>query len=146
MFSTDDAFMDMTHCHTINIASDGELLADASLQDHDALPTRGEKTVMFTADDGSMDMTQSHTVNITRGSLPSSRNISSSVPSFDPGFQSLLAGLSKPGGPCSAETNCSLVQGKTQRADVDKENQAPTHQRHKVSFIINFVSCQSFKV
>ena len=135
MFSTDDAFMDMTHCHTINIARDGELLADTTLQNDDALPARGEKTVMFSVDDGSMDMTQSHTVSITGGSLPTSRN--------DPGFQSFLAGLSKPGGPSSAETSCSLVQSKTQWADdVDKENQAPAHQRRKVSFIINLLAAR----
>ncbi|XP_044025456.1 kinetochore scaffold 1 isoform X2 [Siniperca chuatsi] len=152
MFSTDDAFMDMTHSHTINIAGDADLLADISLQNYNILPSSGEKTVMFTADDGSMDMTLSHTLNMLSGStsLPTSRNmdlsvekgnISSSVPCLDPGFENFLASLSKPGGPSvnpvitrmtpptggsSEETNGSLAQIKTQRADVDKENQAPT--------------------
>lgn len=149
MFSTDDAFMDMTHCHTINIANDAELLTDISLQ-NGVLPTCGEKTVMFTADDGSMDMTLSRTLNMTSGSvsLPAGRNmdlsiekISSTVPCLDPEFENFLASLSKPSGPSinpvitrmappaghSFEaTNGSLAQVKTQRADVDKENQAPT--------------------
>ncbi|XP_033504979.2 uncharacterized protein knl1 [Epinephelus lanceolatus] len=146
MFSTDDAFMDMTHSHTINIANDAELLADISLHNYDALPTRGEKTVMFTANDGCIDKIPSG----GSVSLPTSRNmdlsvekinISSSVPSFDPGFENFLASLSKPSGPSvnpvitrmtppaglsSEETSCSLAQNKTQRAVVDKENQAPT--------------------
>ncbi|XP_039981472.1 uncharacterized protein knl1 isoform X2 [Xiphias gladius] len=140
MFSTDHAFMDMTHSHTINIASDAELLADISLQNYDILPTGGEKTVMFNADDPSMDMTLSHTVNVTNGSvsLPTGRNMdlsverrnmSSSVPSLDPGFENFLASLSKPSGPSSlatVETNSSLDRIKTQKADVDKENQVPT--------------------
>ncbi len=149
MFSTDDAFMDMTHSHTINIANDAELLADISLQ-NGVLPTSGEKTLMFAADDGSMDMTLSRTLNMTSGSasLPAGRNmdlsvekISSSVPCLDPEFENFLASLSKPSGPSVnpgttrvtppagrsfEETNASLAQIKTKRADVDKENQAPT--------------------
>ncbi|XP_071323973.1 outer kinetochore KNL1 complex subunit KNL1 isoform X2 [Trachinotus anak] len=139
MFSTDDAFMDMTHSHTINIASDAGI-ADISLQNYDILPTGGEKTVMFTADDASMDMTLSRTLNMTNVSvsLPTGRNMdlsvekrnmSSSVPSLDPGFENFLASLSKPSGPSSlatAEINSSLAHSKTQKADVDKENQMPT--------------------
>lgn len=152
MFSTDDAFMDMTHSQTINIANDAELLADISLQNYEVLPTSREKTVMFTADDGSMDMTLNHTVNVTSGSgsLPTSRstdlnaekrNIVSSVPCLDPEFENFLASIFKPSGPSvdpemtrmmppagasSEQTNGSRVHIKTQRPDVDKENQAPT--------------------
>lgn len=152
MFSTDDAFMDMTQSQTINIANGAELLADISLQNYDILPTSRERTVMFTADDGSMDVTLNHTVNITSGpvSLPTSRsmdlnvekkNISSPVPCLDPGFENFLASLFKPSGPnanpeitrmtlpsgiSSAERNSSLAQIKTQRTGVDKENQAPS--------------------
>ncbi|XP_074472663.1 uncharacterized protein knl1 isoform X2 [Sebastes fasciatus] len=119
MFSTDDVFMDMTQSHTINIANDAESRADIS-----SLPTRGEKTVMFTANDGSTVM----------------RNVSSSAPSLDTGFENIIASLSKPSGPSvnpvitrmmpaagasSEETTGSLAQIKTQRVNVDKENQAP---------------------
>ncbi|XP_073348418.1 uncharacterized protein knl1 isoform X2 [Pagrus major] len=144
MFATDDAFMDMTQSHTINIANDADILADISLQNFDILPTSRDKTVMFSANDGSMDMTLSHTMNMTSGlvSLPTSRNmdlsaenrnISSSVPCLDAGFENFLASLFKPNGPSvnpagttTRETNSSLAQIKTQRSDVDKENQAPT--------------------
>lgn len=143
MFSTDDAFMDMTQSHTINIANDADILADISLQNFDILPTSRDKTVMFSADEGSMDMTLSHTMNMTSGlvSLPTSRNmdlstenrnISSSVPCLDAGFENFLASLFKPNGTSinpagttTKETNSSLAQIKTQQSDVDKENQAP---------------------
>ncbi|KAM8726119.1 uncharacterized protein knl1 isoform 1-T2 [Acanthopagrus schlegelii] len=144
MFSTDDAFMDMTQSHTINIANDADILADISIQNFDILPTSRDKTVMFSADDGSMDMTLSHTMSKASGlvSLPTSRNmdlgaenskISSSVPCLDAGFEDFLASLFKPNGPSvnpagttTTETNSSLAQIKTQQSDVDKENQAPT--------------------
>ncbi|XP_028460214.1 uncharacterized protein knl1 [Perca flavescens] len=124
MFSADDEFMDMTHSHTINIAGDAELLADISLQNYDPLPSRREKTEMFTVNNASM-----------------ARNICSSVPSLDPEFEKFLASHSKQSGPSSSpvitrtkpasgasseEANRSLAQIKTQRADVDKENQAPS--------------------
>ncbi|XP_078130065.1 uncharacterized protein knl1 [Sander vitreus] len=124
IFSTDDEFMDMTHSHTINIAGDAELLPDISLQNDDPLPSRRVKTEMFTVNNGSM-----------------ARNLSSSVPSLDPEFEKFLASHSKQSGPSSSpvitrtkpasgapseEANRSLAQIKTQRADVDKENQAPT--------------------
>ncbi|XP_040921109.1 uncharacterized protein knl1 isoform X2 [Toxotes jaculatrix] len=151
MFSTDDAFMDMTHSHTINIVNDAEMLEDISLQNYHVLPTGGEKTVMFTADDGSMDMTLSHTVNMTNGSasLPSGRNmdlstekrnISSTVPSLDPGFENFLASLSKPSGSSSLatveKTSC-LAHVKTQQTDVNKENQVPTSVSAKMEKSLN---------
>ncbi|XP_041660406.1 kinetochore scaffold 1 isoform X3 [Cheilinus undulatus] len=151
MFSTEDAFMDMTHCHTINIARDEEL-ADISLQNYHILPTGGEKTVIFSADDGSMDMTMNQSVNMPSGtaSLPTSRsmdsraekeNKSSSVSPLDADFGNFLASLSKPGRPSvnpivtrktstvgvsSGQPNNSLALSRTQQADVDKENQPPS--------------------
>nr|XP_019953020.1 PREDICTED: protein CASC5 [Paralichthys olivaceus] len=130
VFSTDDAFMDMTHSQTMILAS----YADTSLQIGDAFPT-GEKKVMFPADDASMDTALNHTVNMTNASLlpgrkkdlSVKRNISSS--SLDQGFENFLASLSKPGGPSSlatVETNNSVAHIKTQKANVDKENLLPT--------------------
>lgn len=130
MFSTDEAFMDMTHSHTINIAND----ADISLHNEDVFSSGGEKTVMFTTGDASMDMTLSRSFNV---SLPTGRNmdlsvekrnVTSSVPRLDPGFEDFLASLSIPGGPSSltaTESNSSLAHIKTQKAVVDKENQIP---------------------
>lgn len=151
MFSTDDAFMDMTHSHTINIANDAELAADISLQDFDALTSSRESTVMSAADNGSMDMTLCHMVSMTSGSesLPSGRNmdlsvekktLSSSVPCLDLEFENFLASLSKSSGPfvnpvmakmtpargSSDVKNYSLAQTKTQMNEVDKENQVPS--------------------
>lgn len=150
MFSTDDAFMDMTNCHTINIANESVLPADISLQDYDVLPSSRERTVMSAADSRSMDNTSSRTVSMTNrsGSLPSGRNmdlsvekntLSSSLPCLDPEFEDFLASLSKsscplvnpvitkmtPTGTSSEVKNCSLAQIKTQMNDVDKENQVP---------------------
>ncbi|XP_051816853.1 kinetochore scaffold 1 isoform X2 [Acanthochromis polyacanthus] len=150
MFSTDDAFMDMTHSHTINIANDAEILGDISLQNYDILPTVKEKDGMFIVGDGLTDMTLSHTVNMTDGFLSTRRNMDvsgekrnslASMPCLDPRFENFLSSLSKPSGPStiamitrmtpsvetsSEETSGSLAQIKTQRTDVDKENQAPT--------------------
>ncbi|XP_026197742.1 kinetochore scaffold 1 isoform X2 [Anabas testudineus] len=151
MFSTDDAFMDMTHSHTINIANDAEFPADIHLQEYGVLPNSGERTTTSTAENKSMDMTLGHTVRITSGSesLPSGRNIdlsvekknrSSSLACLDPEFENFLASLSKSGGPLvnpvitkispvgtsSEVKNCSLAQNKTEMNDVDKENQIPT--------------------
>ncbi|XP_068433353.1 kinetochore scaffold 1 [Clinocottus analis] len=142
MFSSDDAFMDMTHCHTINIAYD----PDISLQNYDY--TRGEKRVMHTANNGAINMTPSHNENIGSVSVPTSinmdlkvekRTISSSAHTLDPGFENFLASLSKPRDPrvnpvittmtptaSTERANCSVGQIKTHRADVGKENQAPT--------------------
>lgn len=144
MFSTDDAYMDMTHSQTINIANDAEV----SLRNYDFFPSSRKKFVMFTTDDGSKDMTLNHSVNTKSGpvSLSTSRsmdlnaevrNISSAVPSLDPGFENFLASLFKTSGPSSnpeitrttppaggssSETNSSLAQMKS--FGVDKENQA----------------------
>ncbi|GLD49688.1 uncharacterized protein AKAME5_000333900 [Lates japonicus] len=98
-----------------------------------------DKTVMFAADDDFMDMTQSHTVNIAGGPLAPQQM---SADSLDPGFKSFLASLSKPSDPSvnpviervihptaasskvTINTNSSLSQLKTPRADVGKDNRS----------------------
>ncbi|XP_068198817.1 kinetochore scaffold 1 [Antennarius striatus] len=147
MFCSDDAFMDMTHSQTMNIANNKEIIGDISLQNYDILPTSGEKTMMFTAGDGSMDITQCHTADLSGSvSLPTTRgkdlrveksNIYSSVPRLVPDFENFLASLFKPSGPIldpvtlpagasSEESNYSSAHTETHKADVDKENQPPT--------------------
>lgn len=110
---------------------------------------------MFSSEEAVMDMTQSHTINIglevpedvppenadisTTPSVSTGRNVavSAALPCLDPAFENFLASLSKPSvqstnvrltlpaGPSSEETNRSFAQVKTQRADLDKENQVP---------------------
>ncbi|XP_053301738.1 uncharacterized protein knl1 [Pleuronectes platessa] len=122
MFSTDDAFMDMTHSQTMNVSS----YADTSLAVCDALPAGEEKKWMFTADDASMDVSllpaRKKDLSVEK------RDIPSSVSSLDHGFENFLASLSKPGGPSSlatVDTNISVAQVKTRKANVDKENLLP---------------------
>ncbi|CAG5928374.1 unnamed protein product [Menidia menidia] len=148
MFSTEDAVMDMTHSHTINIASDAQLLGDIPLQNNDViLKGREQKGAV---DGGSADMSLNHTGNITStlGSLLTDRNADlsntekkniSKVASMDPGFENFLASLSKTSsssnagitkrtplaGSLSEETNFSLGVNKTPRDVVDKENLVP---------------------
>lgn len=63
-FSTDNACMDVTSCHTVTISE---------LQPHqDSLPMSGEKTMRFTTNDAGMDFTQCLTVNIARDLVPDS--------------------------------------------------------------------------
>lgn len=103
MFSTDDAFMDITHGQTINIANNAELGADISLPNYDGFPA------------GVMDRTLS------------SRPTSLPGPCLDPGFENFLASLFKPSGPSVNPPGLfSVPQIKTQRAGLDKENQAPS--------------------
>lgn len=149
MFSPEDASMDMTHSQTINIANDAELVADISLQNNEILPTNRERTMIFAADNGSMDMTLSHTGNIScmSGFLPTSldlnaekKNIPSSMPCLDPGFENFLASVFKPSGSSSnpentrvtspagassEQANNPLTQIKTPNSNADKENQFP---------------------
>lgn len=128
MFAAEDAFMDMTKSHTVNIATGLE--SQRLSQNSDILPTCGEKTMMFTANDACMDMTQCHTVNIattdsvsqsvlphtnanilsTHGDMDLNakrrksvarglpKNRSSSAHGVDLGFNNIIASLSKPGG------------------------------------------------
>uniref|UniRef100_A0A8C6SYN5 Knl1 C-terminal RWD domain-containing protein n=1 Tax=Neogobius melanostomus TaxID=47308 RepID=A0A8C6SYN5_9GOBI len=64
-FSTNDACMDVTSCHTVKISADLPLQPDL-----DSL--NGEKTVRFTTNDAGMDITQCVTVNIARDLVPDS--------------------------------------------------------------------------
>lgn len=152
MFHSDDAFMDMTNCNTIDIDNDSVFLKNPLHQNSDGLPTCGEKTLMFSGADASMDLTLNHTLNMTcsRDSLPTGnvdlsvekKNRSSALPDLDVRFKNFLANLSKSActvnpmiakispisGPSSEKTgatNASLGHLQTQSAVLDKENQAP---------------------
>lgn len=59
--TAEEAFMDVTQSHTVNIISD---LGSHSHQNMGFLPGFGEKTVRFSVNEAAMDVTQSHTVNI----------------------------------------------------------------------------------
>lgn len=61
MVTAEEAFMDVTQSHTVNIISD---LGSHSQQNTDFLPGFGEKTIRFNVNEAAMDVTQSHTVNI----------------------------------------------------------------------------------
>ncbi|MED6289311.1 hypothetical protein CHARACLAT_001596 [Characodon lateralis] len=146
VFSTDDAVMDITHSHTININMDAELLEDSSHQIYDLLPSGGDGNVtdVFT------DVPPSHSIQATNPSslltdkkVDSSlekRTISTTLPLLDPGFKNFLSSLSTPSapstntvltgmkrltGPSSDETKSPLGQSETQSSYVDKENQVP---------------------
>ncbi|KAK5615568.1 hypothetical protein CRENBAI_025513 [Crenichthys baileyi] len=146
VFSTDDAVMDITHSHTININMDAEQLEDSSHQIYDLLPSGGDGNVtdVFT------DVPPSHSIQATNPSslltdkkVDSSlerRTISTTLPLLDPGFKNFLSSLSTPSapstntvltgtkpltGPSSDETKSPLGQSETQSSDVDKENQVP---------------------
>ncbi|CAN9507954.1 unnamed protein product [Ophioblennius macclurei] len=60
-FTADDACMDLTQSHTVNIHSVAHL---QSLKSESFSPDYGEKTVRFSIEDAAMDVTRSHTVNI----------------------------------------------------------------------------------
>uniref|UniRef100_A0AAZ1XGR1 Knl1 C-terminal RWD domain-containing protein n=1 Tax=Oreochromis aureus TaxID=47969 RepID=A0AAZ1XGR1_OREAU len=126
MFSTEDAAMDMTQSHTINIAAD--IPEDIPLDNYDIFPVLGENRLI---DDKATVLPLSTGRNV---------DVSTSLSCLDPGFENFLASLSKPSGqstnavnitmtlpaePSSEETKGSLVQIKTQRPNLDKENQVP---------------------
>ncbi|KAG7222700.1 hypothetical protein INR49_026309 [Caranx melampygus] len=106
-FSADDACMDVTQSHTVNIATDVKLQLPPNL---DFSPYK-EKTLRFNANDAAMDMTECLTVNIDRNLASDSvcpvkkqesekfgplRDRSSSALSLDQGFNNVRTGLSKP--------------------------------------------------
>ncbi|KAM8832619.1 uncharacterized protein knl1 isoform 3-T3 [Spinachia spinachia] len=137
VFSTDDAFLDMTQSHTINI--DAGLVADISFPNYDSLPARGRRRGTLTASDGTTDFpARNMDAGAQKGNI-------SSAPILDPEFQKFLASFSKPSeasvypvippmtpAASSGRTKRSMAQGNTQTADVDKENQALT----SVSFVM----------
>lgn len=129
MFSADDVFMDMTHCQTINIANNAELLTDTSLRSNDVFPTK-EINVFFDAENGAMGVFSKNTAPLptSRSTGPNSdiTSISSTVSS--PGFKNFLADLFKSNDPHSKTTEVTVAgrsSEETQQAEVDEENQAP---------------------
>ncbi|XP_033991548.1 kinetochore scaffold 1 isoform X2 [Trematomus bernacchii] len=140
---SDNAFMDMTRSHTINIACDAELLENIPHQNYDVLPARGEKTFMFGARGASRDMTPSVPAllptSINFNSSVEKSNISSAMPLLHPGYENFHANLSKISGPSvnplttrttpaagtsSEKGNISMAQMKT--VCVEEENRVPT--------------------
>ncbi|XP_071368715.1 outer kinetochore KNL1 complex subunit KNL1 [Centroberyx affinis] len=132
MFAADDASMDVTHSHTIIIDNDSKSNAVLPDQNCDPLPTCRNMDFSF-----SMERKKGETCGPPR-------NIPSSVHGLDPEFENFLASLSKLSGPRggtpvmtkvvptaapspqeTVDTNGFLAQLKTQRAAVDKENEAP---------------------
>lgn len=150
MFSTEDAFMDMTHSQTINISRNAEYLTDMSLQSCDMFPTKAIK-VLFDSDNGAVGVTPKNTESMLFGStpLPTSRSsdpnsdirsICSTVPSLDPGFENFLAGLFNSNGPPSKNaevTKAGTSSEETQKTVVDKENQAPQSVRAMMDGSLN---------
>ncbi|XP_026174572.1 uncharacterized protein knl1 [Mastacembelus armatus] len=68
-FSAEDACMELTRGHTVNIATAFEPQLHQNLE---FASIYGEKTVKFTANDATMDVTKSHTVNIATAFEPES--------------------------------------------------------------------------
>lgn len=131
MFSTDDAFMDMTQSQTVNIANNAELLTDTSLWSNDVFPDK-EINMCFDADNGAMGVTPKNTAPLpTRGSAgPESymTTISSTAPGLDLGFENFLAGLFKSNDPHSKTTKVTVADRpseETPKAEGDEENQVP---------------------
>lgn len=61
MVTAEEAFMDVTQSHTVNISSD---LGSHSRHNAGFLPGFGEKTIRFSVNEAAMDVTHSHTANI----------------------------------------------------------------------------------
>lgn len=144
MFSTDDALMDLTQSQTINLASGGELLEDENLQNYDSLLPGGARGMIL--DDGSAHASRSHTNKWGGSTLLStdsnmnlnvkSTTTSAAIPCSDLGFENFLANLAKLNDsstkagitrntPSTTPFVGSMDQSKTQRPDIDKENQVP---------------------
>lgn len=120
-FTADDAGMDVTQSHTVNIVTG---LKTQLHKNEDFSPTFGDKTVRFSDDDVAMDMTQCLTINVASNlasdSIPSvknqehltkevpSQNQPSFIPSLDPGSDNLRISLSRSNdhssNPVTAET------------------------------------------
>lgn len=131
MFSVDDAFMDMTHSQTINIANNAKALTDTCLWTNDVFPAK-EINMSFDADNGAMGVTSKNTAPLptSRSTGPNSdiTSMSSTVPSLETGFENFLAGLFKSNGPHRKSTEVTVAgraSADTQKAKVDEENQPP---------------------
>lgn len=106
-FSADDACMDVTQTHTVNIATDIKLQLPQGL----GFSPYKDKTVRFNSNEAAMDMTECLTLNIDSNLASDSvfpvkkqgsekcgplRERSSSALSLNQGFNNVCAGLSKP--------------------------------------------------
>ncbi|XP_077590645.1 uncharacterized protein knl1 [Stigmatopora nigra] len=122
VFSEDDVFMDMTQSHTINITHNG--LLDASQSHPNTLNSCGNKT---SAKRETILMGLSH--NMSTGGITDFK-VTSSVSASKASSNNLLS-LSKSSGSnvTLLETSHSQIpQIKSQRVDLNKENQAPSFQ------------------
>uniref|UniRef100_A0A1A8TY50 Cancer susceptibility candidate 5 n=1 Tax=Nothobranchius furzeri TaxID=105023 RepID=A0A1A8TY50_NOTFU len=131
VFSTEDADMDMTCSHTINITGDAGTLKMQT--HHDIFHTLGERRVV--SDGVFADVSLSHTA--ATSSLPAmlfsgQKNDSSlvtNIPFVIPDFENIHTSLSKPSGFSSRTplTGSSSEDTKsTGQTAIDKENQIPT--------------------
>ncbi|XP_051909262.1 uncharacterized protein knl1 isoform X9 [Hippocampus zosterae] len=133
MYNEDDDFMEMTQSHTINIVDTDDYHVDGAQKNRPTLLSCGKKSTMSSANGKSMDMSLSHNTSIARElEMPCAGQITdfsvmSSVLSSDPSFNNLLRSKSHGSNvrqhETIFETKMSLI--KTQKVDVDKENQAP---------------------
>ncbi|XP_053736462.1 uncharacterized protein knl1 isoform X3 [Synchiropus splendidus] len=113
IYSSDDAFMDMTHSHTINIAHVEDTFLD---------PPHGSKPTFRAT---SSDFTLAQTPNL-RASVGVNMDFcaSPSLPEFDSDFRDFLSSLSKPSGP-NVVPHMTPAAATSQVKDVSKENRAP---------------------
>ncbi|KAM8846120.1 uncharacterized protein knl1 [Synchiropus picturatus] len=113
IYSSDDALMDMTHSHTINIAHVEDTFLD---------PPHGSKPTFRAT---SSDFTLAQTPN-SRASVGVNMDFcaSPSLPEFDSDFRDFLSSLSKPSGP-NVVPHMTPAAATSQVKDVSKENQAP---------------------
>ncbi|XP_043961849.1 uncharacterized protein knl1 isoform X2 [Gambusia affinis] len=132
VFSTEDAEMDLTHSHTININCDIDLLEDPDHQNYDPLLSGGGNVAdVFT------ELPPSHFVQATNqasaflldkktDSSVETRTVSATPPLLDPDFKDFLSSLSKPSPSSTGMTPLTSDDIKSSlAADVDKENQMP---------------------
>lgn len=120
-FSTDDACIEVTRCHTVKI-SELKLLPDQG-----NLSMNGEKTIRFNTDEAGMDITQPLTVNIARDLVPGSsvfQKQASSVAclpeqSVDLDFQNFFASL-------SGQTKVNTSQGNPNKPFIETQSNTQT--------------------
>ncbi|XP_027895588.1 kinetochore scaffold 1 isoform X2 [Xiphophorus couchianus] len=137
VFSTEDADMDMTRSHTININSDADLLGDPDHQNYDLLLSGGGSVAdVFT------EVPPNHFVQATNqasallldkqtDSSVETRAVSTAAPILDPGFKDFLSSLSKLTPSSTGMTPLTSDHIKSAlAADVDKENRMPKSLRN----------------
>ncbi|XP_036003483.1 uncharacterized protein LOC105935411 [Fundulus heteroclitus] len=130
LFSAEDAVMDLTHSHSINLNSGALLLGDLSHENFDLIHSgrEGNDIEVF------RDVASSHSVQATNPSTEK-RPPAHTRSHLDPDFKSFLLSLSQPSavltgmtalaGPSSDEAKSSSGKSETRTSDVDKENQVP---------------------